>query len=199
MARRCVFCGKELGLLERDSLACGGVLQPACKDCYLKVSHMEMTERIEKALETGRAVEPETLRTFLEKEQARQAAAQEERKRKYDAGITCQRCGGPMLKCGRKYFNMGESGLFGVVARDGLMASFLELDLLACDQCGKVEFYLPGPLQQSTEEEQVTCPVCGVKHSAAIGCPRCAMDRATSGVYKSGTEKKTEKRPPWEK
>ena len=57
------------------------------------------------------------------------------------------------------------------MARDGWLASFLELDMLSCQDCGRVEFYRPGYLtlpevaEDPEEQDQVTCPVCGTRHS----------------------------------
>lgn len=105
-----------------------------------------------------------------------------------------------MEKYGTKIFHLGDEGLLGPVARDGLFASWLTAEIIRCVQCGIAEFYLPEPPElpniPDEEEEPVTCPVCGTRHSPLIGCPNCAMKQATSprsGNTQTGTK------PPWEK
>ena len=54
--------------------------------------------------------------------------------------------------------------------------------------------------EKKPEVEEVTCPVCGTKHSPLIGCPQCALN----GCYRPprSEEAKPEKprrKPPWEK
>lgn len=105
-----------------------------------------------------------------------------------------------MEKYGTKLFHLGDEGLLGPVARDGLFASWLEAEVIRCAHCGRAEFYLPEPPEIPSElaEEQVTCPVCGTEHSSLSGCPTCALNRARGGRR---TDAKTEKgqKPPWEK
>ena len=107
-----------------------------------------------------------------------------------------------MEKYGTKLFHLGDEGLLGPVARDGLLASWLEAEVIRCAQCGKAEFYLPQPPElphlpdQEEEEELVTCPECGTRHSPLIGCPRCALNR---GTVSREQDKSRDSRPPWEK
>ena len=103
-----------------------------------------------------------------------------------------------------KLLHLGEEGLFGPVARDGLFAAWLEVDVHRCAQCGRGEFYLPQPPEPPAnlvEEEQVTCPVCGTRHSSLTGCHRCAMNMGMEHRSTAAQErpKKTERKPPWEK
>ena len=51
-------------------------------------------------------------------------------------------CGGAMLRRGRQTFKLGEETLF-FSDLNRLDSGSLELELLACEKCGKVEFYLP--------------------------------------------------------
>lgn len=197
MARICVFCGKELGVFERDTLLAGNVSQPACKQCWNRLFEMPQEERGRLALETGRALEPEKIMANLERYREREEKKARARQA-LRTGEKCPRCGGPMEKCGLKYFHLGDEGLFGPVARDGLFASWLEAEVFRCAHCGWGEFYLPQPPELPADlqqEEQVTCPVCGTRHSPDIGCPRCAMSRTAA---REGT-KRPEKKPPWEK
>ena len=102
------------------------------------------------------------------------------------AGLTCLRCGGEMLRYGRRSFPLGDEGLFGTVLRDGWMTSWLEVDILRCEKCGRAEFFLPQPPEldrPGQPEETVVCPVCSTEHSASIGCPTCSLNAAYLYVY----------------
>ena len=59
MAQRCIFCGKELGFFFFVDTLCGGVTQPTCSECYKTLRDLGQKERGERALATGRAVDPE--------------------------------------------------------------------------------------------------------------------------------------------
>ena len=111
MAKVCAFCGKELGIFDRNTLLAGNVSQPACQDCWNRLLDLPQEERARLALETGRAVEPEALRSFLEAEEAQRKEQREAERRRRATGLTCRYCGGPMLNFQRKHFNMGEEGL----------------------------------------------------------------------------------------
>ena len=65
----------------------------------------------------------------------------EEEKRKAESSdLKCLRCSAPMAKIGRRKFQMGsETFFFDSHMFDGSM----ELDVLRCTQCGKVEFFSP--------------------------------------------------------
>lgn len=215
MAQTCIFCGRELGFFTRQNITCGGVEQPACSQCYEMLRDLSLRERGERALATGRAVDPERIMANLEEEAREEQAARERQERARRAirtDRTCLRCGGPMERCGRKLFHLGDEGLFGPVARDGLFASWLEADVFRCANCGWGEFYLPEPPEApgAPEEEQVTCPVCGGRHSPLISCPWCAAREAGTGRSAPAEEgrqparrpqpsKKPERKPPWEK
>ena len=122
-------------------------------------------------------------------------------------GLTCLRCGGEMLKCGRYPIQLGDEGLLGPVFRDGLMASWMKVDILRCCGCGRAEFFLPEDMDRDaqfreTPGEMVTCPVCGTQHSSLVGCPTCAVKAASGGRVRGGTEqgggKTSGSKPPWE-
>ena len=200
MARRCIFCGKEFGLFGGGLITCGDTDQPVCSDCSSLLSSLSPMERAEKVLETGRAVEPEALQKFLIREKSRreqETARIQQAHQAIHTDKTCLRCGGPMEKYGTKLFHLGDEGLLGPVARDGLFASWLEVEIIRCAYCGKAEFYLPEPPElPEVEEEMVICPECGTRHSSLISCPRCAMNHVSA----PRTEKKRQNsRPPWEK
>lgn len=200
MAKRCIFCGKEFGLFGGGLIMCGGTDQPVCSDCSGLLSQLSPVERAEKALETGRASEPKELEKFLLREQSRQereAARIEQARQAIRTDKTCLRCGGPMEKYGMKRFHLGDDGLLGPVARDGLFASWLEVEIIRCAHCGKAEFYLPEPPElPEVEEDMVTCPECGTRHSSLINCPYCAMKRGSASRPEN---KRRGSRPPWEK
>ena len=102
-----------------------------------------------------------------------------------------------MEKYGIKRFHLGDDGLLGPVARDGLFASWLEVEIIRCAHCGKAEFYLPEPPElPEVEEDMVTCPECGTRHSSLINCPYCAMKRGSASRPEN---KRRDSRPPWEK
>lgn len=74
-----------------------------------------------------------------------------------------------------------------------------DVDVYACPQCGRVELFTAGFLTKRNvpdKPKDVTCPVCGTKHSPLINCPNCALNRrpAQSEPPRGGGKK-----PPWEK
>lgn len=205
MAQKCVFCGQEIGFFNRENTVCGGVSQPTCSQCYEMLRDLSQKERGERALATGRAVDPDRIMENMRRAEQEEKTArerQEKARQSLRTGEKCLRCGGPMERCGLKRFHLGEEGLFGPVARDGLFAAWLEVEVHRCAQCGRGEFYLPQPPElpaDLAEEELVTCPVCGARHSPDIGCPRCAMNRNREGRREQDQGKRSEKKPPWEK
>lgn len=213
MAQKCVFCGREIGLFSRENIVCGGVEQPSCSECHQLLRNLSQKERGERALATGRAVDPERIVANLEQAEQREKEDRERQERARQAirtGKTCLRCGGPMERYGHKLFHLGDEGLFGPVARDGLFASWLGADVLRCAQCGWAEFYLPDPPELPDDlvrkEDTVTCPVCGREHSVSINCPWCAMrggaekyDSAREEPKTKGGRQKPGSKPPWEK
>ena len=199
MAKRCVFCGKTLSFFDEKTLLCGNALQSVCSACWAEMQDLDQEERARRALDTGRAAEPEVIQTFLDSlERRRQAVAQAREALKTDK--RCLRCGGVMERYGRKKFHLGEESLFGTVARDGLFAAWLTVDVLRCADCGRAEFFLPDPPElediPKAAEEQVVCPVCGARHSPLINCPNCALNRRTA---QSEKPRSGGKKPPWEK
>ena len=202
MASTCIFCGQKLPRFGQEKLLCGNVFQPVCTQCLEKLWGLSQEERGQLALDTGRAVNPEQIQAFLT--ESRQAAQRERQAVMTDK--FCLRCGSPMLRYGRKLIQLGSEGLFGPITRDGIFSDWLEVEVLRCEGCGKAEFYIPDPSEPKApqEEEQVTCPVCGTRHSPRVGCPNCAVQAAQSGRIPSTSKEKAPwersgKRPPWEK
>ena len=76
MAKRCVFCGKNLSFFDDKTLLCGNALQRVCTACWAELQDLDQEERAHRALDTGRAEEPEVIQAFLDRlEQTRQAQA----------------------------------------------------------------------------------------------------------------------------
>lgn len=138
MAKRCIFCDAELSLFNRSTLYSYGTEQPACKDCYKELVKLPADDRARRALATGKAVAADLLQQQLAQQEANEASKRARR----TSDISCSRCGTPMLKMGQQQFQLGEHSLFfGDLAH--LAAGSLTLDLLCCETCRKVEFFLP--------------------------------------------------------
>lgn len=211
MADSCIFCGKTLSFFTRISLNCGGVDQLSCADCAEKYGKESMIQRARLALDTGRAREPEKLTAFLEgEEKRRQAQEQLRQEREKWREKACPVCGTEMeLKL--ENFSIGADGGGGLMT---LLADTYEVDLFACPVCGKVELYTARFFREEEPEpeEQVTCPVCGTRHSSSVGCPTCALLSARSGRRPQPAEaaqpetkpfkpsrSRPGQKPPWEK
>lgn len=138
MAKTCMFCGDELSLLNRTKLYSFGTEQIVCKSCYKEVIKLPADERGRRILATGKAVAADLLQQQLAQQEANEASKRARR----TSDISCSRCGTPMLKMGQQQFQLGEHSLFfGDLAH--LAAGSLTLDLLCCETCRKVEFFLP--------------------------------------------------------
>ena len=106
MAKRCVFCGKNLSFFDDKTLLCGNALQRVCTACWAELQDLDQEERAHRALDTGRAEEPEVIQAYLDRlEQMRQAQARAREALKTDK--RCLRCGGVMERYGRKKFHLG--------------------------------------------------------------------------------------------
>lgn len=96
--------------------------------------------------------------------------------------LDCLRCGAPLDCLGRKKLQMGEAGLF-LGDLPHLFAGALELEIYACPDCGKVEFYRPrltkGQMDGYSHPDlpQRRCPNCGGTHDFDYPkCPYCGCD-----------------------
>ena len=203
MATRCVFCGKNLSFFDGKTLLCGNTIQRVCPACWDGMQELDQEERAHRALDTGRAEGAETIRAFLDSQEQKRrtmAQAREAAREALKTDKRCLRCGGVMERYGRRQLHLGEESLFGTVARDGLFASWLTVDILRCADCGKAEFYLPEPPEleylPKAPEAQVVCPVCGTRYPAGTQCPACARERTDRAA---NTTRKKEEKPPWEK
>jgi len=141
----CVFCGEGLTLFNRKTLYCCTTEQPACKDCHAKLVKLSREEQGRRALATGRAEAPDTIRAYLKMREEtirNKQAAEEQAAKDRISDKTCPRCAIPMIKMGQQQFQLGEyNAWLGSLAH--MAAGSLELDLLLCPKCRKVEFFLP--------------------------------------------------------
>lgn len=88
--------------------------------------------------------------------------------------LSCLRCGGEMRFMKRERLQLGRTGwLLGDL--DNLLAGALDVDILGCPNCGKLEFFRADWDQEPEEEAgsiaKVTCPRCG--HSHDMDDPKC--------------------------
>ena len=133
----CALCGLPLGMFEKQQLTCCGESQIFCLSCYDELFPMNHIQRTRVLLKEGRAaVNVESMKKTLER-----IDAEEEAKRKAETtNLTCLRCGSPMANIGRKQFQMGQENFF---IDTHMFAGSMELDVLRCTKCGKVEFFSP--------------------------------------------------------
>lgn len=87
--------------------------------------------------------------------------------------LQCLRCGADMEQMARVKLQLGQTGWF-LGDLPNLLAGAMEVDVLRCPQCGKVEFFDPTlPQFRGDEAEDPrlrTCPRCGFCH---VDWPRC--------------------------
>jgi len=87
--------------------------------------------------------------------------------------LKCLRCQARMHFVERETFQLGQAGwILGDLPH--LIKGGMELDIYACPDCGKVEFF-----QSAGDEQlpQVKCPVCGKLHDFDYGkCPFCKYE-----------------------
>lgn len=144
MKNRCIFCGRELTVMQRKKLHCGGTSQTLCGDCYGKYKPLSAVERAEAALNTGRAEDATKLREYLEPVYEARQRKEEERTAKIKnrfSGKKCLRCDGNMLNYGPLTFKLGEETYF-FSDLNRLLSGSLTMEILRCESCGKAEFYI---------------------------------------------------------
>ena len=93
--------------------------------------------------------------------------------------LSCLRCGKEMDCLGREKIQLGQAGLL-FPDLPHLFAGALEIEIYACPDCGKVEFYRPvltkGQRDGYSHRDipQKTCPKCGETHDFDYPkCPYC--------------------------
>ncbi len=145
MENTCIFCGKILRRFQKKSLHCGNSSELVCSDCFETYEPYNNVERAYLALEQGRPVNREGLREFTArmnalKEEKRAMREAEDKKRVSDK--KCLRCDGRMLNYGPITVKLGEETCF-MSDINRLMSGSLDLEILRCENCGKVEFFIP--------------------------------------------------------
>ena len=179
----CVLCGKKVGILDQVKEDFHGTTQIFCYDCSLrfyKADAQEPGPLEQQILASPHLLDGETVRANL------------------DTGKPCPACGATLRRV-LQNFSIGRDGYGGLTSM-GLPS--YEVDLYACPSCGKVELYtakFKPDAQKEKADEKVVCPVCGTRHSARIGCPRCALNAAQGGASPGAAREKQGQRPPWEK
>lgn len=96
--------------------------------------------------------------------------------------LDCLRCGKEMRLLRREYLQLGKTGwFFGDL--DNLMAGALDVVILCCPDCGKLEFYRADLPEEKKREEwdlidggqdriaRIKCPQCGKEHD--LDDPKC--------------------------
>lgn len=143
MDERCIFCGTELGLLNKKKLYCGNTTQILCKDCYSQYKTLSVVERAEAALNSGRADCADDLRNYLANIHHIKQEKEEERKKdsgRKVADLKCLRCDGQMLDYGPVTLKLGEETFF-FSDWNRIITGAVTMNILRCEKCGKVEFF----------------------------------------------------------
>ena len=145
MKNRCLFCGKELTMMQKKKLHCGNTIQTLCGDCYGRYKSLPAVERAEAALNTGRAEDAAALKEYLKPIQEARLREEETQRNKHKSrlsGKKCLRCEGELLHYGPITFKLGEETyFFSDINR--LISGSLTMEVLRCASCGKAEFYIP--------------------------------------------------------
>lgn len=157
MKGNCIFCQKELGMMQRKKLSCGNTTQILCGDCYGRYKNLNALERAAAALETGRAEDEQQLKDYLTSVRDFQNAKAEQdkaEKEKMRSEKECLRCGTRMLDYGNVTFKLGEETFF-FSDINRLASGSLTMNVLLCDNCGKAEFYIPDvkQLENAADDE----------------------------------------------
>ena len=88
--------------------------------------------------------------------------------------LNCLRCGAAMRFSGREQLQLGKTGwVLGDLPN--LLAGAMQLDIYACPDCGKVEFFQPEDSSDTLPQKE--CPSCGAVIDFDYGrCPRCKYE-----------------------
>jgi len=88
--------------------------------------------------------------------------------------LTCLRCGTEMELLKQERLQLGKAGWF-LGDLDNLMAGALDVDILGCPECGKLEFFRGNWSGLKEQEEdsiaQIRCDQCGRLHD--MDDPKC--------------------------
>ena len=134
MSTVCALCGKKLSPFTREPLPCGDQQELFCSKCYDRVFDLSPLRRAHLLLSEGHPADPDGLRQALDDQQARQTARR--------TGKTCLRCGGEMLRRGEYQLKLGEETFF-FSDLNRLISGSMTVEVLCCEQCGKLEFFAP--------------------------------------------------------
>ena len=97
--------------------------------------------------------------------------------------LKCLRCGRPMEFLQREHLQLGRTGwILGDL--DNLLAGGLDVAVLQCPGCGKLEFFRGDFAQEGCSEEtraQVTCPQCGVRYD--FDYPKCPVCGTKNSIF----------------
>ena len=97
--------------------------------------------------------------------------------------LKCLRCGRPMEFLQREHLQLGRTGwILGDL--DNLLAGGLDVAVLQCPGCGKLEFFRGNFALEGRSEEtlaQVTCPQCGVRYD--FDYPKCPVCGTKNSIF----------------
>ena len=156
---RCVLCGQETGLFDRDSIRFYRTTQVVCSKCRDRYEKAEGPERdaLDQRILSSYCLENrETVRRGYEAAQEQKRAEEEarrererqlqERRERQRAVLTC--CGQEMTSMGVYTFQLGEH-TFLLGDLDNLLSGSLELALFRCERCGQIKFFDPACVKES--------------------------------------------------
>lgn len=95
--------------------------------------------------------------------------------------MKCLRCGQTLKFLRRENLQLGKTGLF-TGDWGNLLAGALDVAILQCTGCGKLEFFKGDAFEEQDEGPagdlaQVTCPNCGVRYDCDYPkCPVCGTE-----------------------
>ena len=159
MAKNCAYCRKSLNVFSGSNLLCGDSEELFCSDCYNLLYEFDRYARGKAVLEHGLPAKPGAIRVSLEQHTI---AEEEKQAAEVHSGLPCVRCHVPMTPLGRKKFQMGEHSFWGG-DHSHLMEGSLEVELLVCPQCRRLEYLLPEdsemfPAPKAEAEEKPAVP-----------------------------------------
>jgi len=90
------------------------------------------------------------------------------------SNMACLRCGREMNHIRTENLQFGKTGwILGDLPN--LLAGAMEVDIYACPNCGKVEFFLTDAEEEGLPQKQ--CPNCGKRHDFDYPkCPFCKFN-----------------------
>lgn len=106
--------------------------------------------------------------------------------------LQCLRCGADMEQMARVKLQLGQTGWF-LGDLPNLLAGAMEVDVLRCPQCGKVEFFDPTFRDETGGKDEVrerVCPRCGFRHVYWPRCTNCGYEYPPEET--DGTEEEKE-------